>query len=253
VETPEGQACFEKWITEAMGLLNNYKGNYDFNYKKPYSINKYGVLESRSFHSVARPTTSPATTTTATGGCGTTTTTAAGSPRAGRVEGRGRAVTARVHHQMRRTHGGGGGGGGGGGTGRSHPDGGGTGPGATTGGMGGSSGGGGGVRLAAALAGALSISPATGATTTARQYTVRQIGNKVYWSMDDRPHVLNVFQGTVEGNTLTGEWVDLPAESSTPGKETQAPHRFQRPSLRSWRTIRSTAPARGIAARLAQK
>jgi hypothetical protein len=41
-------------------------------------------------------------------------------------------------------------------------------------------------------------------------YSVRQIGNKVSWWMDDRPQVTNVFEGTIDGNTLTGKWVDLP-------------------------------------------
>jgi hypothetical protein len=44
--TPQGQACFEKWIQDAMGKLNAYKSpNQDFNLRKPWSINKYGVLE----------------------------------------------------------------------------------------------------------------------------------------------------------------------------------------------------------------
>src|SRR5207244_3014391 len=44
--TPQGQACFDKWIQEAMGKLNAYKSaNNDFNLRKPWSINKYGVLE----------------------------------------------------------------------------------------------------------------------------------------------------------------------------------------------------------------
>jgi len=56
-ETPEGQACFEKWITVAMGKLNAYKGNADFNGRKPWSINKYGMPEGGPHgpHSVAMP------------------------------------------------------------------------------------------------------------------------------------------------------------------------------------------------------
>lgn len=46
-ETPQGQACFERWITESMAKLNAYNGNAEFNGRKPWSINKYGVLEGR--------------------------------------------------------------------------------------------------------------------------------------------------------------------------------------------------------------
>ena len=41
-------------------------------------------------------------------------------------------------------------------------------------------------------------------------HLVRQIGNKIYWFMDNRPTVQNVFVGAVTGNTITGEWADLP-------------------------------------------
>lgn len=44
-ETSAGQNCFEQWITEAMSRLNAYNGDSDFNARKPWSINKYGVLE----------------------------------------------------------------------------------------------------------------------------------------------------------------------------------------------------------------
>jgi hypothetical protein len=44
-ETSVGQNCFEQWITEAMSRLNAYNGDSDFNARKPWSINKYGVLE----------------------------------------------------------------------------------------------------------------------------------------------------------------------------------------------------------------
>lgn len=42
------------------------------------------------------------------------------------------------------------------------------------------------------------------------RYAVRQIGNTVYWSMDRRPEVHNVFYGTIVGSTITGTWADLP-------------------------------------------
>lgn len=44
-DTPQGQACFERWISEAMGKLNAYNGRDEFNGRKPWSINKYGILE----------------------------------------------------------------------------------------------------------------------------------------------------------------------------------------------------------------
>ncbi|MBT6004553.1 MAG: hypothetical protein HOG79_02450, partial [Prolixibacteraceae bacterium] len=42
------------------------------------------------------------------------------------------------------------------------------------------------------------------------RYSIRQIGNEIFWRMDGLPHVINVFSGTIAGNTITGEWADLP-------------------------------------------
>lgn len=44
-ETPEGRACIDRWVTDSMSRLNRYQGNAQFNSRKPWSINKYGVLE----------------------------------------------------------------------------------------------------------------------------------------------------------------------------------------------------------------
>lgn len=44
-DTPQGQACFERWISEAMSRLNAYNGSSEFNARKPWRINKYGLLE----------------------------------------------------------------------------------------------------------------------------------------------------------------------------------------------------------------
>ena len=41
-------------------------------------------------------------------------------------------------------------------------------------------------------------------------YKIRQIGNQIYWTMDDSPRVLNVFKGYIVGNNITGEWADVP-------------------------------------------
>ena len=47
-DTAEGQICFESWIAYAMRKLNGYNGSAEFNARKPWSINKYGVLEGHS-------------------------------------------------------------------------------------------------------------------------------------------------------------------------------------------------------------
>lgn len=57
-ETLQGQACFEQWIAVSMAKLNAYNGSADFNARKPWSINRYGVLEGNPQfgpHSVAAP------------------------------------------------------------------------------------------------------------------------------------------------------------------------------------------------------
>jgi hypothetical protein len=54
-DSPVGQNCFERWISEAMSKVNSYNGTTAFNNNKPYRINQYGLLEGKSFHSVAPP------------------------------------------------------------------------------------------------------------------------------------------------------------------------------------------------------
>jgi len=44
-ETPEGRACFEQWISEAMAKMNAYNGSDDYNARKLWRINRYGILE----------------------------------------------------------------------------------------------------------------------------------------------------------------------------------------------------------------
>ncbi|MBP8239448.1 MAG: hypothetical protein KAX50_05785, partial [Saprospiraceae bacterium] len=41
-------------------------------------------------------------------------------------------------------------------------------------------------------------------------YQIRQVGDKVWWYMEGAPTVNNVFSGNISGNTISGEWVDLP-------------------------------------------
>lgn len=47
-ETPEGQACFEAYIREVERRLNSYDGGPEHNGRKPWFINQWGVLNSRS-------------------------------------------------------------------------------------------------------------------------------------------------------------------------------------------------------------
>jgi hypothetical protein len=41
-------------------------------------------------------------------------------------------------------------------------------------------------------------------------YKIRQLDNRVFWSMNAEPRVVNVFSGTLAGNTITGTWADVP-------------------------------------------
>jgi len=41
-------------------------------------------------------------------------------------------------------------------------------------------------------------------------YSVRQIGNQIWWYMDGKPNWTNVLKGNRSGNTITGEWCDVP-------------------------------------------
>ncbi|MGD8306707.1 MAG: hypothetical protein PVF17_08645 [Ignavibacteria bacterium] len=46
-------------------------------------------------------------------------------------------------------------------------------------------------------------------------YCINQIGNRLYWKMDDRPRVHNVFVGIISNQYITGEWSDLPGGQMT--------------------------------------
>ncbi len=41
-------------------------------------------------------------------------------------------------------------------------------------------------------------------------YKVRQVGNEIYWSMDDSPRVINVFTGLKVKDIINGKWADVP-------------------------------------------
>jgi hypothetical protein len=44
-DSAAGPNCFERWIQEATARLNAYNGTDDFNTRKPWSINQYGLIE----------------------------------------------------------------------------------------------------------------------------------------------------------------------------------------------------------------
>jgi hypothetical protein len=46
-QTPQGRACIDRWIAASMTKVNAYQGGAEFNARKPYSINQYGLLEGR--------------------------------------------------------------------------------------------------------------------------------------------------------------------------------------------------------------
>lgn len=54
-ETAEGRACIEQWISYATARMNAFNGDANYNGNKPYSFNKYGVIESRYSHSAYEP------------------------------------------------------------------------------------------------------------------------------------------------------------------------------------------------------
>jgi hypothetical protein len=41
-------------------------------------------------------------------------------------------------------------------------------------------------------------------------YRFRQVDNKLFWTVDHRPTVINVFYGIIAGETITGSWADVP-------------------------------------------
>ncbi len=44
-DTPKGQACLEEWIALFARLANGYDGSDDYNGRKPWSINRYGLMQ----------------------------------------------------------------------------------------------------------------------------------------------------------------------------------------------------------------
>lgn len=54
-DSSEGSACFEDWIRETAIRLNSYDGGKEYNSRKPWQINEYGVLEAGPKFSAATP------------------------------------------------------------------------------------------------------------------------------------------------------------------------------------------------------
>ncbi len=46
------------------------------------------------------------------------------------------------------------------------------------------------------------------------RYRFRQVGDKLFWTVDHSPTVINVFYGTIAGNVISGTWADLPDSQS---------------------------------------
>ncbi len=44
-DTAQGQGCFDRWIAETEARLNGYDGDDDFNARKRWTVNEYGVFE----------------------------------------------------------------------------------------------------------------------------------------------------------------------------------------------------------------
>jgi uncharacterized protein with LGFP repeats len=54
-DTPEGRACIDRWAGEAAARLNRHNGDANFNSRKPYSFNQYGLVAMRGMVSSAPP------------------------------------------------------------------------------------------------------------------------------------------------------------------------------------------------------
>jgi hypothetical protein len=52
---PYGPMCFEKWISEYSRLMNSYDGDKEFNSRKPWRINKYGLFVGQKMYSNYAP------------------------------------------------------------------------------------------------------------------------------------------------------------------------------------------------------
>jgi len=48
-------------------------------------------------------------------------------------------------------------------------------------------------------------------------YCIRQIEDNLFWNMDDRPRVHNVYYGIIAGGYVSGQWADLPGGQKSGG------------------------------------
>jgi hypothetical protein len=54
-QTAEGRACMQRWITQVAQVLNRHSGDADFNKRKPWSINQYGLFQAEGLRSASEP------------------------------------------------------------------------------------------------------------------------------------------------------------------------------------------------------
>lgn len=54
-QPPHGPQCFERWIGEFSRILNQYDGTREFNRRKPWHVNRYGLFMAKGFESNYEP------------------------------------------------------------------------------------------------------------------------------------------------------------------------------------------------------
>jgi hypothetical protein len=54
-ETPQGRACIARWEAEVTRIINAHDGGRRFNRRKPWSFNKYGIVEGAGVKSAFAP------------------------------------------------------------------------------------------------------------------------------------------------------------------------------------------------------
>ena len=54
-QPPDGPGCFEQWISEFSRIVNRYDGSDEFNSRKPWRINQYGLFVGKKIQSNYEP------------------------------------------------------------------------------------------------------------------------------------------------------------------------------------------------------
>lgn len=54
-ETSRGRLCLEQWITVATGALNTYNGDREYNSRKPWRVNRFGLFVGEGMYSNYEP------------------------------------------------------------------------------------------------------------------------------------------------------------------------------------------------------